>query len=77
MSRLRKRELADLERLVGRRLRRAAADERDDLDTVAIREQVLGMADHRHHDFVDLDGDAAPVVAQLAQEFGNRDGVRQ
>ncbi len=60
MSRLREAKFADDERLVGRQALGSgtAADERDDLDAIALRDAVFLVACFRHHRFVDLDGDA-------------------
>ena len=69
---------ADDERLVGRGfVRGAAADEGDDLDTVAVGQGVFVVPGRRHDGAVDLDGDAAAVVAEALQKLGRRQGAGQ
>src|SRR5262249_14756827 len=63
-------ERPDDERLVRRgRLRRAASDQRDDLDGIAGRQAVLAVTDGGDDGEVDLDGDLAGVVAELAEQI--------
>src|SRR5262249_15132048 len=69
--------LADDERLVGgtRPLAPNAAQPRDDLDGVSLAQQARSMIARRHEFAVDLNGDGAPLHAELFQQ--GRHGKRR
>src|SRR5205807_8018944 len=73
------REFADAKRFIRRRFAGggAAANQRDDLDRVAARQRMTGMAGKRNHFAGHLDGDPAPVVTQLVEELSDGEGFRQ
>jgi hypothetical protein len=65
------RELADLERLISRRVcRLSAADQGDNLHAVAIGQRSAGLLVPAHHLFVDLNGEPLRVAVELPEQVG-------
>jgi len=52
-----------------------AADERDDLQSIVGRKDVLGMPPARHDLQIHLDGHRFAAQAELLQQYGDRAGV--